>query len=196
MTDDFPFDLSDSNIWELTTQARFKFFHDSIQYELIEELENDSAFEEYHRLCGLRYYKRISKQTDFSIANYLQMAQHLRNSWKVAKPEEKEIYLEVLIQAGRYASATYNLKTSLAFFVAADELIDTSDIKLKLKSVVTICHNYFALQQYRNVWTLLSKPKKTMDLMRIYFYFLGLEVLFNQDNMNVAWKLLLLGCKS
>jgi Signal transduction histidine kinase len=160
MTDDFPFDLSDSNIWELTTQARFKFFHDSIQYELIEELENDSAFEEYHRLCGLRYYKRISKQTDFSIANYLQMAQHLRNSWKVAKPEEKEIYLEVLIQAGRYASATYNLKTSLAFFVAADELIDTSDIKLKLKSVVTICHNYFALQQYQECLDFIEQAQE------------------------------------
>ena len=55
------------------------------------------------------------KERLLNIGGYLQMATHFRNSYEVAGPEENEKYVEVLVQAGRYAISTYNMKLSQWF---------------------------------------------------------------------------------
>ncbi|ODV80976.1 uncharacterized protein CANTADRAFT_37904, partial [Suhomyces tanzawaensis NRRL Y-17324] len=168
-SDAFPFDISDSSIWELAGQTRYKFYHDSIRYQFINEMNDNDELEEYHRLSALRSYKRISKQAEFSISNYLKMANHFSSSCGVARVEDIEIYKKVLIQAGRYASSTYNSKAALKYFEAADTFIDKNDTKTKLKSVITICQSQQLLKRYDECLKYIEDVQSQFDFDETVF---------------------------
>ncbi|CUM63159.1 uncharacterized protein PRCAT00000726001 [Priceomyces carsonii] len=169
MSSKFPIDISDSGVWMLATQTRYRFSHDDIRAELLEQLNSSGDLEQYHRLCGLRHYKRIKNLPDFSIRYYLKMAAHFSGSWKVAKDDEEHIYLEVLLAAGRYASSTYSVKDSLKFFEIADKFIKPRDKKRKVKSAFTLCQCNYYLKDYRACLKIIDSTNKLYSFSETLF---------------------------
>ncbi|KAI5951347.1 CHK1 [Candida jiufengensis] len=164
-----PFDLSDNNVWELASHCSYRFFHDSISGHILNHLMTTNKFKEYSRLCALRYYKTISKEKTLNIGGYLQMAGYFSESYEVARPEEKELYIEVLVQAGRYASSTYNMKLAQKLFEVVGELIDVLDSKTQLKSVLTIAQNHYYFKEYDKCLEVMTKSQKKYGFDRLVF---------------------------
>lgn len=168
-SDETPFDLTDDNIWELATLCSYRFYHDSLCSYTISQLTANGRFKEISRLCGLRFYNTITKERILNIGGYLQMAVHFRNSYKVAKPEENEKYVEVLVQAGRYALSTYNMKLSQWFFEVIGELVYNLDSKTQLKSVLTIAQNHFNLSEFQESLQVMENAQKKYGFDRLVF---------------------------
>lgn len=147
MLDKFPFELSENDVWSLVMSTRYRFQHDVMHTSIVESMEENNELGLLNRLCGLRYYKRF-KDDESNASDYQQMANHLEKSWQQAKPDEHAIYRRVLIQAGQLALTSYNLRASLKFFQTADRFIGEKDLKTKIKSILTICQNYFHLREY------------------------------------------------
>ncbi|KAI5960152.1 CHK1 [Candida pseudojiufengensis] len=166
-----PFDLSDNNIWELASHCSYRFFHDSISGHILNELTRTNKFKEYSRLCALRYYKTISKEKTLNIGGYLQMAAYFSESYEVARPEEKELYIEVLVQAGRYASSTYNMKLAQKLFEVVGELIDVLDSKTQLKSVLTIAQNHYYFKEYEKCLEVITNAQIKYGFDRLVFIY-------------------------
>lgn len=168
-SDDTPFDLTDDNIWELATLCSYRFYHDSLCSHTIRELTISGKFKELSRLCGLRFYNTITKERVLNIGGYLQMAVHFRNSYEVAKPEENEKYVEVLVQAGRYALSTYNMKLSQWFFEVIGDLVYNLDSKTQLKSILTIAQNHFNLSEFQECLEVMENAQKKFGFDRLVF---------------------------
>lgn len=102
------FGVSSDKIKEIASQTRYRFSHDSLIQCLHSLMKSKGEFELYHKRCGMRIYNSNLKTfPKLTISQYLTMANHFVHSWKIATlPDERKIYFEVLIQAGRYASLT------------------------------------------------------------------------------------------
>ncbi|RCK55309.1 Histidine protein kinase 1 [Candida viswanathii] len=168
-SDETPFDLSDDNIWELASLCSYRFYHDSLCSHTVRQLTLSGKFKEISRLCGLRFYNTITKERILNIGGYLQMAVHFRNSYEVAKPEENEKYVEVLVQAGRYALSTYNMKLSQWFFEVIGELVYNLDSKTQLKAVLTIAQNHFNLGEFTECLEVMQNAQKKFGFDRLVF---------------------------
>lgn len=155
------FGLSDAQIWQIATQTRYRFIHDSISRELHQEMIKLGEIEKYHRMCGLRCYKKYLKDNKLSISQYLIMANHfVLSSETPTTSEETSMYFEVLVQAGIYASSTQKLELSLLFFETADNFIDPKDHKRKLKNLLTICQIHFYLKNYETCLDIIANSEK------------------------------------
>ncbi|CAH2352034.1 histidine protein kinase 1 [[Candida] railenensis] len=161
ISDDELFGLSDSEIWQIATQTRYRFVHDSISRELHQEMIELGEIEQYHKKCGMRSYKKYVKDNKLSISQYLIMANHfVLSSETPATPEEASMYFEVLVQAGIYASSTQKMELSLLLFETADKFIDSKDHKRKLKNLLTICQVHFYLKNYETCLDIIANSEK------------------------------------
>lgn len=166
-----PFDLPDNDIWELTSHCSYRFYYDSLIVHIIADLVATDKYMELSRLCALRYHKTVSKEKNLNIGVYLQMAGYFRNSYQVARQEEKELYIEVLVQAGRYASSTYNMKLAQKLFEVVGELVDELDSKRQLKSILTVSQNHYYFGEYDKCLEVMNNAQKKYGFDRIVFLY-------------------------
>ncbi|RLV88464.1 Histidine protein kinase 1 [Meyerozyma sp. JA9] len=169
---DFPVELTDTEIWNLASEAVYKFDHDSIQSAIISSLVQMNELEEYHRLCALRYFKKIRKETKYSISAYLTMASHFAKSWKIIRRDDCSTYFKVLVKAGRLAMSTYNLSSSLIYFQVADHFIRESDVKHKLRNKMTMCQIQYYMNNYNDCLKIIdeSEAKYGLDKTRFVIF--------------------------
>lgn len=194
-TSEFPFDITDSLIWELASETRYRFYHGSIQLQLLKEMADDNDLHEYHRLCGLGLYGRIKKQPHTSVSKFLVMATHLLKSLSIAKKDEHETYVEALIDAARYAASTYNLESSLNFFKGAENLIPESDRKGKLKSTLTICQINFYLKNFDECLRMISQAEKKFGFDETMFLITRVRCLFQLKRFKQGLKYAIRGLR-
>lgn len=186
--DDFPFDLPDSMIWELTTKARYKFLHDSIQLKILNELKASREWEEFHRLCGLRYQKKVSTDDNVNISNYLRLCSHLVVSANVAREVEYEKYYDTLVTGGRYALATSNLITALEFFEASARFIAPTDKRRKIKNLLTVCQTNYILKNYNKCIKMIQAAEDEFGKESKVFLFLQIRCFFHLKQFRVGVK--------
>lgn len=169
---DFPVELTDTEIWNLASEAVYKFDHDSIQSAIISSLVQMNELEEYHRLCALRYFKKIRKETKYSISAYLTMASHFAKSWKIIRRDDCLTYFKVLVKAGRLAMSTYNLSSSLIYFQVADHFIRELDVKHKLRNKMTMCQIQYYMNNYNDCLKIIdeSEAKYGLDKTRFVIF--------------------------
>lgn len=169
---DFPVELTDTEIWNLASEAVYKFDHDSIQSAIISSLVQMNELEEYHRLCALRYFKKIRKETKYSISAYLTMASHFAKSWKIIRRDDCLTYFKVLVKAGRLAMSTYNLSSSLIYFQVADHFIRELDVKHKLRNNMTMCQIQYYMNNYNDCLKIIdeSEAKYGLDKTRFVIF--------------------------
>ena len=165
-----PFDLTENNVWELASNCRYRFFHDSLCTHIISNMSSE-RYMELSRLCGLRYYKTIIKEKTLNIGGYLQMASYFHQSHEVAQPNEKELYIEVLIQAGRYASSTYNMRLGQTFFETVGEMVDDLEPKRQLKSILTIAQNHYYFRDYDKCLKVIEEAQLKYGFDKLVFLF-------------------------
>lgn len=185
---DFPFDLSDALIWDLSAKTTYRFSHDFLQLELLRELVQDNEIKNYHRLCGLRYYKVMKNDDLINITKYLVMATHLCKSWEVAENHEHELYFDALINAARYANSTYNLVTSLQFFEIAEHFLDKSDAKRRLRLILALCQIRFYLRQFDNCLTMIDMVEKEYGFDETMFLMIRIRCYFQQKDFEKGLK--------
>lgn len=157
---DFPFELNDTVIWDLTTKTRYRFDHDIIQLCLLREIQESNEFEELHRTCGLRFMQKLSRERNVGVAAYLNMASHILEGCKAAKPEDHDKFYDALITGGRYALATSNLELALRFFEASLQFIRKDSKKRKLKNIITLCQCNYLLKNYTKSIEIISKAEE------------------------------------
>ena len=169
---DFPVELTDTEIWNLASEAVYKFDHDSIQSAIISSLVQMNELEEYHRLCALRYFKKIRKETKYSISAYLTMASHFAKSWKIIRRDDCLTYFKVLVKSGRLAMSTYNLSSSLIYFQVADHFIRELDVKHKLRNNMTMCQIQYYMNNYNDCLKIIdeSEAKYGLDKTRFVIF--------------------------
>ncbi|KAI5950021.1 CHK1 [Candida theae] len=166
-----PFDLTDNDIWELTSHCSYRFFYDSLVVHITADLVTTDRYKELSRLCALRFHKTISKEKTLNIGGYLQMAGYFRNSYQVARSDEKELYIEVLVQAGRYASSTYNMKLAQKLFQVVGELVDDLDSTRQLKSILTVSQNHYYFGEYEKCLEVMARAQEKYGFDRIVFLY-------------------------
>lgn len=130
----------------LMKYCKFTFFHDTIQKHLLKLMEDSNELDEFHRNCGLRYFKKIEAKggpLKLSSSECFSIAYHFMNSYKVARPEEYLIYSNVLITAGWSAYSSYEHISALGYFQTAQKL--TED-KLILKGLEWVEIHIYALK--------------------------------------------------
>ncbi|KAI3406795.2 CHK1 [Candida oxycetoniae] len=184
--DESPFDLTDNNVWELTSHCSYRFFHDSICAQIIEDLSTSDKIKKLSRLCALRYYKTITKEKTLNIGGYLQMAKYFYQSYEIALPNEKELYIEVLIQAGRYASSTYNMKLAQMFFETVGELVDVLDSKRQLKSTLTIADNHYYFKDYEKCLEVIETAQNKYGFDSLVFLYQIVRCKIQMGQINEA----------
>ncbi|CAI5757397.1 unnamed protein product [Candida verbasci] len=168
-SDGLPFDLSDNNIWDLAGNSTYRFSHGCLSAHIIGELMASNKLKELSRLCGLRFHKSISKDRSLNIGAYLNMAGYFKQSYEVARPEEKEIYIEVLAQAGRYASSTYNMKLAQKFFEVVANLVDNLDSRRQLRAILTVAQNHYYFKEYEKCLQVIEKAQIKFGFDRLVF---------------------------
>lgn len=187
---DFPVELTDSEIWNLASEAVYKFDHDSILSAIISSLVLTNELQEYHRLCGLRYYKKIRKETNYSISSYLTMASHFAKSWKIVRRDDCLTYFKVLVKAGRLAMSTYNLSSSLIYFQVADHFIRELNVKHKLRNNMTMCQIQYYLNNYNDCLRIIDESEAKYGLDKTRFVIFKVRSLIKlgrrKEGVNVA----------
>lgn len=165
----FPVELTDQELWRLASDTTYRFDHDVIQAAILQHLVDNNELEEYHRLCGLRFHKKLRKEPNSSISNYLVMANHIAKSWQVARPEERATYHRVLIKAGKLAMSTYNPSSSLVYFQAADRFISDHNVKHKLRNRMTMCQVQYYLNNFETCLRMIEELEKQYGLDKTRF---------------------------
>lgn len=193
---DFPFDLSDDVIWELTMRSRYHFGHNVIQMYFLKQLGDANDWHRYHRLCGLRYKRQMATEDTFSIKRHLVMAWHLLNACEVAMPDECETFYEALVAAGRFSLATSNLGLALTFFEASGKLIAPEDNKRRIKSMLTICQMHYYLKDYEKCIELVLKAETEFGAESRTFLYLKVRCLFYLKQFKKGMKTALKGLAS
>lgn len=154
---DFPLSkLSAVEKRKLLKYTKFKFFHETIQHQLIQSLKDANELEEFHRNCGLRLFENLEAKygsLKLTSADCFSIAYHFINSWKVARPEEYSIYTNILITAGWYAYSSYEHVSALRHFQIAKELTTDSQILKGLEWVEI------------HIYALKGKHEKSIDLI-------------------------------
>lgn len=121
--------LSDKEKKNILKCSKYRFSHESIRKRINKLLHASHEFEEFHRLCGLRLFRKAEStnlQKELSYHECFSIAAHFLRSSKVARPNEKLMYSNVLISAGWYSYFSYEITSSLIYFQAAME--HTKDI--------------------------------------------------------------------
>ncbi|CCG21360.1 Chk1 hypothetical proteinistidine kinase [Candida orthopsilosis Co 90-125] len=184
-----PFDLTDNDIWELASHCSYRFFYDSLMVHIISDLVATERYKDLSRLCALRFHKTISKEKTLNIGGYLQMAGYFRNSFQAAKSEEKELYIEVLVQAGRYASSTYNMKLAQKLFEVVGELVDDLDSKRQLKSILTVSQNHYYFGEYDKCLEVMNSAQEKYGFDRIVFLYQLVRCKIQMGDIDEAIKI-------
>lgn len=186
--DDSKFDFPDSMIWELTTKARYRFQHDAFQLTLLKELQEKNEFEEFHRLCGLRYQKKMSTEVNVNVAGYMTLCCHLSFSADVARAQEYEKYYDALVLGGRYALATSNLDLALQFFTTSARFISKEDKRRKIKNLLTICQTNYLLKNYDDCIKMIQQAQEEYGRESKPFLFLEIRCLFHLKQYKLGMK--------
>lgn len=177
--EDFPFDIPDSMVWEMATKAEYRFEHDAYQIKLLKDMKEKGEWEEYHRLCGLRYQKKASQDVNVNISNYLSLCTHLVESVNVARENDYERYYETLVTGGRFALATSNLVTAVQFFEASAKFISPDDKRRKIKNLLTICQTNYLLKNYNECIKVIQQAEDDYGKESKVFLFLKIRCLFH-----------------
>ncbi|EMG50912.1 hypothetical protein G210_5930 [Candida maltosa Xu316] len=188
-SDETPFDFTDDEVWELASLCSYRFYHDSICAHVIKEMNASSKFAELSRLCGLRFYATITKEKSLNIGGYLQMTAHFRNSYTVARPEENEKYVEVLVQGGRYALSTYNTKLSQWFFEVIGELVYNLDSKTQLKAILTVAQNHFNFGEFEKCLKVLTDGEKKFKIDKLLLSLILVKVKIELGELKEAYAI-------
>jgi osomolarity two-component system sensor histidine kinase CHK1 len=152
------FGLEDSKIWQIATQTRYRFAHDAFHSAVVAEMAANDELKTYHKHCALRCHHKDTKEGIFNVSQYLAMANHFVQSWDLAHTaEERAIYFDVLVQAGRYASSTQRMDAALTLFETADRFIDDRDRQKKLMSLLTICQLEYYMKNYAKCLELITE---------------------------------------
>lgn len=152
------FGLEDSKIWQIATQTRYRFAHDAFHSAVVAEMAANDELKTYHKHCALRCHHKDSTEGIFNVSQYLAMAHHFVQSWDLAHTaDERAIYFDVLVQAGRYASSTQRMDAALTLFETANRFIDDRDHQNKLKSLLTICQLEYYMKNYAKCLELITE---------------------------------------
>jgi osomolarity two-component system, sensor histidine kinase CHK1 len=161
---------------ELTTEeknnllkcTKFRFAHDSIQRNIIAQMTKNDELEEYHRLCGVRLFathlghNESNPNLTMTSSDCYAVAFHFIHSWKVARKEETEVYIKVLITAAWCAYTSYEHIRALDYFKVAKLLVTDQKVMkgldwieihihaLKGKHDESIRLSNLAIKKYRN----------------------------------------------
>lgn len=189
----FPFDLDDSLVWKLATKARYQFDHDLIQAYLLRQLHEEGQFKEFHKICGLRHQKKLSRDTHLDVNSYLTMAYHLLIAEHESTDEDRDIFFETFKRGGRYALATSNLKLSLAFFKEAGKHISPADKRKKMKNLLTICQMNFYLENYEECLSIIAEAEKIFGSESSTFLILKVQSLIHLRHLKQGMRAALKG---
>lgn len=176
--DDFPFEISDTTVWDLTTEATYSFNHDQVQIHLLKMMHESGEFAQFHRRCGLRYFKKMYSEANPDMNDYLTMASHFLRACEVAEDDEREIFYDVLIGGGKSALATSNLELALKFFKASSQFIEATDKERKIKNMLTICHINYLLEDYQECISLIQEAETKFKDESSTFLYLKIRCLF------------------
>lgn len=186
--DDSPFDFPDSMIWELATKTKYRFQHDSFQLSLLKQMQDNNEWEQFHRLCGLRYQKKVSTDENFNVTSYLSLCTHLTYSADVAREQDFEKYYDTLVTGGRYALATSNLDIALKFFETSRKFISKDDKRRRIKNMITICQTNYLLRSYNECINLIQEAEDEFGKESKAFLFLKIRCLFHLKQYKVGIK--------
>lgn len=186
--DDFPFEISDSTVWDLTTETSYHFNHDQVQLHLLQLMHESGEFSRLHRECGLRYFKKLSSEANTNVNDYLTMASHFLRSCDVAKDDEKEIFYNALIGGGKFALSNSNSELALEFFNASCQFIDPADKEKRIKNMLTICHINYLLKNYQECISLIQEAEITFRGESSTFLYLKIRCLFQLRNFKSGLK--------
>lgn len=193
---DFPFDLSDADIWELTTRSRYYFDHDIIQMYFLKELADSREWHLHQKQCGLRYRKKMSTDANVNVTAYLTMASHLLNACSLVDENEQEIFYDSLVTAGRFSLATSNLTLALTFFNASDKLISPQDTRRRMKSMLTICQMNYYLKNYQESINIIQRAEEEFGTESRTFLYLKVRCLFHLKQFKKGMRISLKGLES
>ncbi|PVH21297.1 hypothetical protein CXQ85_000269 [Candidozyma haemuli] len=194
--EDFPFDFSDSMIWEMATKAKYHFDHDAIQVHLLTELEIAGKWHNYHRVSGLRYQKKLSSDVNVDITSNLVVAYHLLLSEPNASDKDSDSYYETFITGGRYALATSNLPLALRFFSYSTRFIAPNDRRSQLRNLLTICQVHFHIGNFSECASLIQQAEEKYGSDSNSFLYLKVKCLFHMKHFRKGMRTILKGLES
>lgn len=186
--DDFPFDISDTIVWNLTTETSYCFNHDQVQLHLLELMLASGEFALLHRECGLRYFKKLSSEANPDMHDYLTMASHFLKSCEVARENEKQIFYDVLIGGGKFALSTSSMELALEFFEASSQFIEPHDKERKIKNMLTICHINHLLERYEKCISLIQEAEIAFKEESSTFLYLKIKCFYQLRNFKLGLK--------
>lgn len=192
----FPFEVNDTVILELSKKARYRFDHSSIHLYFLKQLEINNEFQAFHQLCGLRFQKHLTKSTGTSVISYLNMASHLLNSCDAAKPSDKKLYHEAMINGGRYAISTSNLSLALKFFDASVRFISSKDRRRILKLALSRIQCNYYLGNYKEANAILHQAESDFGQNNWTLLHLRVCLSFSEKKYSEGLKLALKGLES
>lgn len=186
--DDFPFDISDSTVWDLTAESSYSFNHDQIQLFLLQSMHESGEFAKIHRECGLRYFRKHSSESNTNVNDYLIMATHFLRSCKVAKDNEKDIFYNALVGGGKIALSTSSPELALEFFRSSRQFIEPTDKERKIKNMLTICHINYLLKNYEKCISLIQEAEISFREESSTFLNIKIRCLFQMRNFKSGLK--------
>lgn len=197
MTSDlFPFDFTDSMIWDMTTKAKYHFDHNALQAYLVAEIDREGKWHKYHELCGLRYHKKLSRDVNVDIDSILTMTYHLFLGDPEVNDADRERYYEIFLTGGRYALATSNLPLTLDFFQFAAKYITPDDRRSQLRLQLTICQVNFHLGNFVECTRLIEQAEEMFGSESSSFLYLKVKCLFQMRQFKRGMRTVLKGLES
>lgn len=175
----FPFELDDSIAWDWTAQARYRFDHNVIHFNLLKQLEQNGEFQEFHRLAGLRLKKNLAEEPRLNISEYLTMSLHILMSCDAAKEKDWEQCYDALVTGGRYAVAAANIPLALKFFSSSLNFIDKNDRHKRFKTLLTCIQCHYLLKDFEKCVTLISEAEEQFGKDNWILVHLKVRSLFN-----------------
>lgn len=194
--EDFPFDFSDSMIWEMATKAKYHFDHDAIQIYFLRELESTNEWRNHNKLCGLRYQKKLSRDVNVDITSNLILAYHIYLAEPDATDKNLENYYETFVTAGRYALATSNLQLARNFFEFSSRYIAPHDRRSRLRNLLTVCQINFHLGNFTECTNLIQQAEERYGSDSSSFLYLKVKCLFHTRQYRRGMRTILKGLES
>lgn len=194
--DDFPFDFSDSTIWEMATKAKYHFDHDAIQIYFLNDLQRKGEWRQYNQLCGLRYQKKISREDNVDITSHLTLAYYLLTAEPEVTVKDQESYYDIFITGGRYALATSNLPLALKFFRFSARYISPQDKRSKVRNMLTVCQINFHLGNFEECTNLIQQAEDKYGSESSAFLYLKVKCLFHMRQFRKGMRMVFKGLNS
>lgn len=187
-SESFPFDTSDAIIWEIATKTRFHFDHDSIQMYLLREMQRNNEWEQYHRLCGLRFFKKSSTEPEVNVTRYLEMATHLLVARDAALEVDFDKYHEALVAGGKYALTTSNHNLALKFFKCAEAFVDAADRQRIMELKLSLCSTNYLLRNYKECIRIIREVEVDYPANSANLIYIEIKCLFHQRDFKNGVK--------